>query len=179
MRNAQKTKKVFFTALFFSLAMLGLYFYGFSQIINENKSTAQLSADVERLTKEKDEQMMLKTTVAETELARKKLSSYFIPSDGLVPFLNRIQLLGEENGLELKVGSVVIDTDMATTSASIFETVRMSLDVTGEWSDVHRLVSLLDLMPLKIFIDRADLEKIVDTSPTDASKKKSKPNNPL
>ena len=170
MYNKGTARNKFFTALVFAVAVIVAYSFLFFIILNENRVLASLVAKVDSEKTEKDALSSLKDRVEETEVGRGEITDYFIPKDGVVPFLNRIQALGEENFLNLKVSEVDIeDSPMWEDS---FESVKMKVQVVGEWQDVYNFVSLIDLLPLKIIVDRMDLEKVIEGTSSDGAKKK-------
>lgn len=156
---ARKSQKVFLAALFFSLLVMGLYCYAFIKVFKKNEQIALLESQIKVRTEENNNLTSIKERIADTVSARAKLNSYFIPKDGVVPFLNGFESLAEENNLLLKVDSVAIEDEAA--APNLFEHVKLSAEVTGAWSDVYRFSKLIELMPLKVAVDMVDFEKIL------------------
>jgi len=171
MYKPQKAKKVFFSAITFSLIVVVLYCYVFIKILQENERVAGLNNSIETLTKDKDAIILLKKKVSETEVSRNKINNYFIPVDGMVSFLNELQSIGRENNLDTKINSVSVtsDTKIAT---STYETANVTVEVAGLWSDVYRFVTLVELMPFGVSVNGVDLERTVETILSTASKNK-------
>ena len=110
-QTSGRTKRIFAAALLFSIAAVGFYCYIWVKIIQKNQNIRVFLGEVEALNTEKEVFSSIKEKIAETAPLREKLDSYFIPKDGVVSFLNRIQALGAENRLEFKVDSVAIEDE--------------------------------------------------------------------
>lgn len=169
-----KTKKVFITALLFSFAIIGLYCYLWVKIIQKNQNIALLLGEVETLNMEKETFYSIKEKMSETAPLREKLTEFFIPKDGVVSFLNKIQSLGTENELEFKVDSVSIEDDASAPDS--FENVKLNIEAEGAWADIYRFSTLMELMPLKVFVEKVDLE-IVPIANLDVSKSQTESSN--
>lgn len=169
------TKKVFIAVLFFSLVVIGSYCYLWVKIVQKNQNVGTLLGEVAALNAEKDLSSYVKERIVETTSMREKLAGYFIPKDGVVPFLNKIQALGAENNLEFKVDSVAIEDEVSAPDS--FENVKLNIEVEGTWADLYRFTTLTELMPLRVFADRVNLEMVpLEVSGTFGKKKLSETN---
>ena len=162
LKTVGKAWKVFCIALCFNLIVVSAYSYAFINIQQKNKHTSELLSESATLTAQKENQGATKENVSETVAVRNELDTYFIPQNGVVPFLNLLQSLGTENHLTLKVVSVGID--VAPLSPDILEEVLANLEVTGTWSDVSRFAALVELMPYKVYLNTVNLEKVSDAT---------------
>lgn len=153
-----KTQKFFLAALISSIVITGLYCYLWVKIIYKNQEVAALRSDVAVLTADKEGLASIKDKITATASVREKLNNYYISKDGVVPFLNMIQNLGKESRLEFKVSSVAIKDEPKT--SDVFENVELIIEVKGGWSDVYRFVTLVELLPLRVFVDQVDLEAV-------------------
>lgn len=151
------TRKVFFLAIFWSVIITIVYSYLFFILFKKNESTAFLVAETENLAKERVTLLTLRGQAAETVTSREKLADYFIPKDGVVPFLNGIQDLGRSNNLELKVNSVTVKDEES--SPDQFEYLKLAVEGAGNWADVYRFSSLAELLPYKVIVDNVRFEK--------------------
>ncbi len=158
MENYRQTKKVMVGALVAFIVSVSLYGLLFALIFEQKSAADALSAATVAQLAQKTQFNSLESTAAETAGSRDKLSSYFIQPDGVVPFLNSLQSLGAADNLAIKMSSVSIGE--AATSSSLVEEVRVTVQTAGSWSDTYRFLTLLDLMPMPLFIDDADIEKL-------------------
>jgi len=169
----KNARKILFIALCVNLIVVSAYSYILIKIGQKNRHIAELSRTVETLVNQKANLKLAEETVSETALLREQIDRYFIPEDGVVQFLNSLQSLGADNNLELKIISVAID--QATLSPDIFESVNVNVEIFGTWSNVRRFTALIELMPLKIYLNRIDLEKVTDETSSGGSKNDSAP----
>lgn len=170
LQTSSGTKKIFVTAVLFGLAIVGSYCYLWAKIIQKTQNIGVLLGEVEALNTEKEIFSAIKGRIEETVLVREKLNGYFIPKDGVVSFLNRIQALGSENRLEFKVDSVVIEDEAEAPDS--FENVKLNIQAEGAWADIYRFVSLVELMPLRVSADKVDLEVVNNGTQIDSSSRK-------
>lgn len=168
-----KVLAVFLAAVALNIVAVSVYAFIFVQIRQKNADTAELSNNILAQMARQDILQATKERVAETTAEREKLDNYFIGKDGVVPFLNSLQALGNDNGLSVKLN--MVDIEPSPVSADTFEVVKISLEALGSWSDGYRFLSLIELMPLKVSVTRADLQKNVDTEPAVNTNKKSLP----
>lgn len=170
-KRTGKVSAIFFAALAFNLVVAGVYAFIFIQIRQENVRIAELSNAILTQMARQDILQATKERVAETVAEREKLDHYFISKDSVVPFLNSLQSLGIENGLSVKLN--MVDIEPSPVSEDTFEVVKISLEALGSWSDGYRFLSLIELMPLKVSVARADLQKNVGAEPSVNADKKS------
>lgn len=168
------TRKIFYLSIAWAIIITATYVYAFLGLINQSEHTALLVGETENLTKEKVTLLTLRGQAVETTRARQELADYFIPKDGVVTFLNRIQDLGESGGVDLKVNSVLEEGE--ETSPEQFEYLKLSMSGSGNWTDVYRFESLMELMPYKVIVDSVRLEKIQSEVGSGLSRKKSTAN---
>ena len=150
------TKKIFIVALFASILVTGSYCYLWFRIFEKNQAISELLFETETLTAAKENLATAKGRVEETAPTRDKMSDLFIPKDGVVAFLNKVQDLGAENNLKFKIESVTIEEE--PTAGDFFENVKLNIHIEGLWSDVYRFGTLLELLPMRVFVDRTDFE---------------------
>lgn len=159
---------MFYTAVAAAAAIIAVYAYAFIGIVRENERTSALSdsvvAEEGQLANLQSEKDLVSTTAPE----RDKLDGYFVPKDGVVPFLNLLQSLGDENNLKLKVMSV--DIAPAVPASDIFETVKISFEGQGAWGNAYRMAALSKLVPEAVVLTRLDIVKLDAAAPPADSK---------
>ncbi|MDO8482354.1 MAG: hypothetical protein Q7S86_00865 [bacterium] len=164
------TKKIFVTAILFSLAIVVAYCYLWTKIVQKTQNIGVLIGEVETLNTEREVFAATKDRIEETVSVRDKLAGFFIPKDGVVAFLNGVQALGVENKLEFKVDSVVIEDEADAPDS--FENVKLNIEALGTWADIYRFVALAELMPLRVLAEKVNLEVVAEEIQSDTSSKK-------
>lgn len=149
-------KKIFITAIFLAMIIIGAYCYLWTKIIQKTRNVAAILGEMEALNNEREVFASIKGRIEETVSVREKLVGFFIPKDGVVSFLNMIQALGVENKLEFKVDSVTIEDE--ADAPETFENVKLNIEAEGAWADIYKFVALVELLPLRVFADKVDLQ---------------------
>ncbi len=160
--SQRKISKIFWAVLCVNLVAAGIYSLIFIKIEQKTQASAELSTKIADLTLQKDTLQSIKKNISETSDLRNKIDSYFVSKDGMVDFLNLINDLGAENNLTSKVISVGIEP--ASMSPDTLEVIRANVQVYGTWADVYHFSTLLELLPLKISVNRFNLEKFSDNN---------------
>ncbi|MSU55461.1 MAG: hypothetical protein EXS46_02895 [Candidatus Taylorbacteria bacterium] len=158
----KKIRTLFLSILIGNLLVFSAYVWMFFEIQKKNLHIADLVKKVEAINEKQKLFSVVKEKVAETAEKRKQLDLYAISKDGMVPFLNYFQTLENGKNISFKLNSVeIVPSDI---SGDIYEIVKINLEGTGEWSDVYNFVSLTELMPYKINIEKVELGKGVNGS---------------
>ncbi len=95
---------------------------------------------------------ILRNTAAE----REKIDGYFVKSDNIVDFLEKIELMGKKSGVALSFDSV----DIPQNEKNV---LRLRIGTEGNWEDSFYFLSLLENLPYKIELEKSALAKISKT----------------
>lgn len=175
LQTSDSTKKIFVAAIFSAIIIVGAYCYLWTKIIQKTRNVGVLLGEVEALNIEKEVFAAIKGRIEETVSVREKLAGFFIPKDGVVSFLNMIQALGAENKLEFRVDSVTIEDEAE--APETFENVKLNIEAEGAWADIYRFVALVELLPLRVFADKIDLQVSSDGTRSGSTSKNKAPLN--
>ena len=101
-----------------------------------------------------------KEVVASTAEERAVIETFFVGQDGVVAFLESLEALGREEGLEIEVSSVgLADEGEDKDEERLYENLSVDIATKGGWAQNFRYLSLLENMPLKLQVGRAIIEK--------------------
>ncbi len=92
---------------------------------------------------------ILRNTAAE----REKIEGYFVGSDNIVDFLEKIELMGKKSGVNLSFDSVDIPLDERNV-------LRLRIGAEGSWEDDFYFLSLLENLPYKMEIEKSTIVKL-------------------
>lgn len=145
-------------AVCLNLAVIAIYYYLYTQVQQKNQNIAELKANIEDLTAQKESLKLARDNISETALLQKEIDNYIIPKDGLVKFLNLLETLGSENRLVSSVSTVVMSD--SPVNPDIFQFLNVELEVFGSWADVYHFAALIELLPYKVSVSVMKLEKI-------------------
>lgn len=84
---------------------------------------------------------------------RGKIDSYFVSSDNIVDFLEKIEFLGKKSGVSLSFDSV----DIPSEEKNI---LRVRVGTEGSWEDTFYFLSLVENLPFKIELEKSSIVKM-------------------
>lgn len=154
MKNKKITRLL---AIFFLIDMmlLGVYGYLFFAVNGKNKEIATLYAASHKEASDNERVKDFLRTLKDTEKERNALSAYFITKTNAVAFIEQIEKMGENAGVEVTVNSVS-DGDK---DKSILQ---LSFSATGNFSNMYHFIAFIESLPYKIILKKADVQKMTD-----------------
>lgn len=156
MNRITKTKKILLLVLLLNFVVAGFYYFIFSKIREKNEHIAIIENNVIAESAKANMLALAKTRVTETAAKREALEQFFVRKDSVVPFLNYIQTLAADTNVKMKISTVSIEPIDNNDS---FEILRLNFEVSGEWRNLYLFGALIELMPYKVMLIKADLEK--------------------
>lgn len=155
------SKELLAVTILLNLAAIGWYGFLFAEVKAKNENTSNLVSRIRIETAEGNTLHSKKALVAETASLRKELTSYFVASEGAVSFIELLETMGDEIGVQVTVES--INTNELAPSAQA-EELKLTLQATGMWPAVVRFLGLLELLPYKtdlhqVVMSRADFTR--------------------
>jgi hypothetical protein len=153
--NSKKSKSHFVIFFLLNIALFCAYGYLFFVVDSKNKATTLLYSASHQAASDKEKIRGLERTLKDTEEDRNKLSEYFVTKTSAVAFIERIENLGKSAGVELSVNSV---SDAAKNSGVL----QLDFSATGSFSNMYRLMALVESMPYKVTLKKASMQKIGD-----------------
>ncbi len=149
-------KAIIFSASLALVGILGCFFvYG-----RLRESEARIISIMKSFTDRQSEKVTLlsvKEKIEETASKRFQLDSYFIPTDGVVGFLNFIQSLSSSDNLRIKILSVDV-APAEEVSKDILEIVKIKMAASGSWNDVTKFAGKLETISYQMTVSRANLK---------------------
>jgi hypothetical protein len=164
-KSHSKVWGIFILALCINILAAGAYSFIYFKIQQNSKHFAELSDEIDLLEAKKKNLKSVKNDIFETTALRDEIDNHFIPKDGVVNFLNSIQALGAKTNLKLEVGSVSVEP--LSPVSEIFENVNVKMNFSGKWPNVYRFLAVTELMPFKVTVDEAGLDKVSGAVPDD------------
>lgn len=125
----------------------------------DNINTLLASAEKDLL---KDETLRsIKQSLGENEENLAKIDSYFITDEGVVDFIESIEGLGKESGVELSIGSVTTEPNSSNKN-DFKETLRMRIETRGGWTESYNFLRLVESMPRYLEVETLTLNNGTD-----------------
>lgn len=141
----------------FLAALLSLAAFGFlmQRIVSVNQATAQLAENI-AVEEKRDQQLRaLQDLLEELGSEEVALNERFLGPEGLVPFIELIELVGKEAGVVVEVVSVGIQPDAEKVASH--EWLKIALRTEGSWAKVFHFVMMLESIPYAIKFDQVGL----------------------
>lgn len=136
------------------LTAVGIFGYGyfFYTIIAENEKTSLLRGEIELREKEENRSLSERNLIRGTEEERQTLNGYFINSNSIVSFIERLEALGRASNVGMTLSSVDIDKNRKNV-------LKINLRVSGSFQGIYYLISLIEAMPYEIEVNRFSLSR--------------------
>ncbi len=151
MKNPTSVKKIFITILILNIVVIAIYAGMFFLVKIKNEHISSMLNDADRELK-KDE-FLLKTKLILNENADSisKLDSYFVQRDQAPKFIENIEDLARNLGVDLNVAYVSVE-DETRNKDDFKELLNMRVEVVGSWGRVMSFVSSIENLPYRVLI---------------------------
>lgn len=148
-----KTIRLFAAAIVLSLA--GISAYG-AVVWNIKKNVSEAEELTLSITVEAQKEASIESIrniLRNTAVEREKIEGYFVSSDNIVDFLEKIELLGKKSGASLSFDSVDIPSDEKNV-------LRVRIGTEGNWENTFYFLSMIENLPFKIEIEKSSIVKM-------------------
>ncbi len=122
----------------------GVYVFLYRTVADVSGELATLEKEVQQKTTDADRISAAKNTLRTLDVDEASVASYLVLSSDIVPFLERLELIGEELGSDVSVVSVAKEKDGSR------ERLVLSLKITGAFESVMRTVGAIEHAPYDI-----------------------------
>lgn len=145
-----------------SIVSMVAYISFFNHIKGKNEAISIIANEIDIAIQKEIKLKSIKNLIADTENDRKQLETYFVTDDKIVDFIEEVENIGKYAGADVEIMSVSIGDDKSQTEEqnTATELLHLGFKVNGKWSDVFQFFALLEKLPFKIDIAKANLEAI-------------------
>ena len=147
------------TIVILGLAIVGLlvlYYFLYNSITTIGQRVRDLSWEAEQKVKQEQEIKNLANSINGLTLQTGKIDLYFVPIDGEVNFIDRLENIAKSQKLDVETSSVIIDSPKSL-RAEKFEYLVLRLKTEGSWYNTYKFLSIIPNLPYKITIDKVDM----------------------
>lgn len=152
---SKKTLKLFLVAVILALVAISAYGVAVWEIRKNLSEAADLSSSIAAESQKEAGIESTRNILRNTAAEREKIESYFVSSDNIVDFLEKIELLGKKSGVVLSFDSVDIPSDEKNV-------LRVRANTKGNWENTFYFLSLIENLPFKIELEKSSIIKIVE-----------------
>jgi len=155
---SKKTKKILLVWIFISAILAVAFAFALWSIFSFDAVSTAKSIEIKDETKKGESYLFMKKDIENNKNSINRVYDYIIKSDEIVNFMQKIEDLAKENGLTPEVKSVSFE-GVAGNNISNIESMRILVDVTGEWKSVEYFLEILENYPISLDIKKFSLNK--------------------
>jgi len=147
-----KTKKIL---LIFIVLDILLFLFGsfvFWNVQKVNKETISLTREVTLNTKREMALGSVLKMLNDTKSSIDSLQTFFVGSDSVVVFIEKVENLARNVGVKLVTQNVAED-DASSLKDDFKKSLKLKVSVSGSWKNILKLTALLENLPYKISLD--------------------------
>lgn len=144
----QKENKHIFAAVLFLLALLAAYAVLFLMTNRKISETSVLLSEEKAFALGDERARSLERAISETSRSRELAASYFIRQNEAVAFIEKMENFGTRARISLSLGNAAVSPDGAL--------FRLNIRTKGSFEDTMYFWALLENLPHKISLERAD-----------------------
>ncbi len=137
------------------IVSIGLYAYLYHDtlVLADHVILAQNSVADER--QRQDQSKSILALASSTDASRTRLSSFFIPADDAVAFIQALESTGASSGATVSIASIAESDPEAGKNIG---TLNAHITMNGSWSTVMNAIELFEVLPYKIKISHLTLD---------------------
>lgn len=162
MKQFKTIKQILIPAIIIAIVSIIIYILFFNNIKEKNKEISIITNEIDIAIQKEIELKSIKNLIADTEDDREQLETYLIADDKIADFIEEIENLGRYAGADIEIMSVSISDNKyeGKVQDTVSELLHLEFKADGKWSSVFRFFALMEKLPFKINISRANLEVI-------------------
>ncbi len=156
MKNLTRIKKIFIFCIALNVVIFGVYGFLFWDIRAKNIQVYELISEADRDIKKDETLRAIKLSLNNNQDFISQIDQFFVPRDGVVSFIDLLEKLGHDSGVELTIGSVSVESETKNNN-DFKEILRLKLGSEGSWQSVFYFMSLVENLPYRIEFENASL----------------------
>jgi hypothetical protein len=138
-------------SLVFFLVVLSVASWSLWSLNTERNELAEVSTDARREMEQESDKKNVEEMIKESNEKVNTLRALFVGSADMIPLVEKIESIGHSIPVKLSISSINLST--AKDSAAV------RISATGGFSNLYKLVRLLEILPYKIVVDDVDLSR--------------------
>jgi Tfp pilus assembly protein PilO len=159
MKQFKITKQILVFTVFLAFASVVFYILFFNNIKEKNNTISAIANDIDIAIQKETKLKSVKDIIKDTKQGREKIDTYFIKDDEIINFIEEIEKIGRDIGVDVEIISVSI-SDSKLQQDNISELLNLSLEAQGQWGRVFHFLAFIENLPFKINILTMNLTAI-------------------
>lgn len=163
-----KTNLILALSILLLLVLVSFFVYFLQVIKNKNKHISAVNITLQEKIIERDNRSVLQKRILELVSTYNKINEYFVDSSSIDKFVGYLENIGSDNGVDLSVKGVDIPKGEKNK-------ISINININGSFSNVTKVVALLENAPYDISINSLYLNKeiipVTEITPAPANTK--------
>lgn len=140
-----------------TLAVFGVYVFMLLKTTEYAGEASTLARSLREKRAQSETLVSQKRIVSDTAPARKELERYFVASEGVVDFIERIEKIAKNIGVALIFNTVEVPKEERVVPS--LDRLVLRFSATGSWEQVMRFFALVESLPYALSVADARVEK--------------------
>lgn len=156
MNKILHTKRIFLILFLLNLVAILVFGGVFWHLKNKNQVLSEYENEQELILQKSLAFRSSKDVLKETEEKRERLSNFFVSSEEVADFIEKLESVGRQSGVDVNINDVkVLEID----GDSFKEDLEVNLEASGNWDSVFHYLSLIESLPYVVEIEQARLSE--------------------
>lgn len=147
-----KTKKILLILIILDVLLFLFGSFVFWNVQKINKETVSLTREAALNTKREMALGSVEKMLNDTRPSINSLETFFVGTDSVVVFIERVENLARDVGVKLVTQNVAED-DAGFSKEDFKKSLKLKVSVSGSWKNILKLVALLENLPYKISLN--------------------------
>lgn len=155
---SKKTKKILLVWIVVAAVFAGAFAFVLWSVFSFDAISTAKSIEIRDETKKGESYLFMKKDIETNKNSINKVYDYIIKPDDVVNFMQKLEDLARDNNLKSEVKAVSFE-GVSGANLSNVESMRVLVDVTGEWKNVEYFLEVLENYPISLDIKKFSLSK--------------------
>ncbi len=140
-----------------ALIILGGYIFMLQETLRHVGQVAEFAQSLREKRAQSETLVSVKHLIVDTAGARAELDHYFITTEGVVDFIERIEKIAKADGVTLVFTTV--DAPKEEKVIASLDRLLLRFSATGSWEHVMRFFTLVESLPYAVFVTNTRIER--------------------
>ncbi|KKR31515.1 MAG: hypothetical protein UT65_C0024G0002 [Parcubacteria group bacterium GW2011_GWF2_39_8b] len=158
MNNINSLKKILVVLIICIIWFCSIYYIIFSNIKNKNEQTGRLISELNAQVKKQENSLLVERMIKNADSNINLIDSSIIAKDGDVGFIENLERIARESGLEMTIQSLIFEDDPSFASTTL-TSLKITAKTKGAWLGSYKFLAHMESLPFKIKINKFVLVK--------------------
>src|ERR1035437_724577 len=161
MKKVPSFKGILDLLAFFVILLFVAIFMLFQNIKNQNENSSNLQNEIDLSAKQNQYTMSLQKSLQDSNSNIKKVNDSILSSGGTVGFIEKLENVAKDNGLNIIVDSLSVEDIHGVTSDGL-TSLKILASAQGSWTGTIVFLTKLESLPFIMRVEKFDLANSSD-----------------